>query len=370
MESHDDERDILLHGSRNRSNAESGISEALADALSSSLACIAATGKIERARAKAELSRLNGSEDGFTASSLSGSDAQEGGAPVVTATSTTTTSSGDDRDSSAAGNGSGGAANKQSSSLDDRDSSEGGKARPLTIPTTRTMELHDHQQRQRKTPSTESTAAADHYGLPISLNDRVHAQNALTHATVFAHLPPPSADSMSCSGSGSEVERIEGDKKTTGSLQEIYGEPGFYTIRRTFNTLVQRESTTKSETMRSSSDHSSTHKRMSARKRAPIPALSSKEVKAKKRHAHGAWTSDNEDDVIGSGNSSGSGTEDGYAGSASSYDSAPSQGSCSSPSESSSDEISPKRRKSSAHLSGDPTRPMLSNKHDSFVHFV
>jgi hypothetical protein len=339
MESHDNERNIpvsvpvLIHGNRNRSNVESGISEALADALSSSLACIAARGIRERARAKAELLRLEGSEDGFTVSSLSGSDAQQGGAVV-------TTSSGNDRDSSTAVNVRGGAANNKPSSADDRDS-----ASPLTIPTIRTMELHDHQQRQRKTPTT------DGYGLPTSLNDRVHAQNALTHATVLAHLPPPSTDSMSSSGSGSEVKRINGDKKTTG----------FDTIRRTFNTLAQRDSTKKYEKTSSCSHHSSTHKRINARKRAPIPTLSSKELKAKKRQARR-----DEDDVVGSGNSSGSGTEGGYAGSASSGESASPQGSCSSPSVSSYDESSPKRRrKSPAHLSGDPTRPMLSKKNDS-----
>jgi hypothetical protein len=316
MESHDDERIVL------------------ANALSSSLACIAATGNSERAKAKAKLSRLNGSEDGFTASSLSGSDAQEGGAAVVTATSITNTSSasGDDPDSSGA------AGNNKSSSVDDRDSSEGGKASPLTVPTARAMEIHEHQQRHHDNPLT------DNYGLPTTLNDRV--QSALTHATVFAHLPPPSADSMSCSGSGGEAERTNGKD--------------FHTIRKTFNTLVQRDSTKNSQKTCSSSDHSSTHKRINARKTAPIPALSSKELKANKRRARVAWRSDNEGDVVGSGDSSGSGTEGGYAGSASSYESsspASPQGSCPSP---------PKRRtKSSTHVSGDPARPILSKTNAS-----
>jgi hypothetical protein len=322
MESHDDESSVL------------------ANALSSSLACIAATGNSERARAKAERSQLNGSEDGFTASSLSGSDAQEGETAVVTATSITNTSSGDDRDSSGA------AGNNKSSSADDRDSSEGGKAGPLTVPTAQTMEIHDHQQRQRNIPST------DVYGLPITLNDRVHAQNALTHATVFAHLPPPSADSLSCSGSG-----------------ESHADSGFHSIRKTFNTLMQQESTKNSQKTHSSSDHSSTHKRIDTRKRAPITALSSKEVKANKRRARVAWRSDIEDDVVGSGSSSGSGTEGGYAGSASSYESsspASPQENSSSPAVSFSSESPLKQsRKSSNYFSGDPARQLLNKRNDS-----
>jgi hypothetical protein len=125
----------------------------------------------------------------------------------------------------------------------------------------------------------------------------------------------------------------DSDKKATGSLQETHAEPGFHTTRKTFNTLVRQDSTKKSQKMRSSNDQSSAHKRIEARKRPPMPTLSSKEVKAEKRHAR---RSDNEDDAVGSGNSS-SGTEGGYAG----------------------------RIKIPTHFSGDPTRPMWSQKNAS-----
>jgi hypothetical protein len=164
---------------------------------------------------------------------------------------------------------------------------------------------------------------------------------------------------------GSLNRSDDGDKKAASSLRETHVESGFHTIRKTFNTLVQRDSTKNSQKTCSSSDHSSTHKGINARKRAPIPALSSKEVKAKKRHARGDWKSANEDDVVGSGDSSGSGTEGGYAGSASSYETTPPQGSCSSPAVLSCDESPPKqRRKIPTHSSGDPSRPMLSMRND------
>jgi len=328
-----------------------GVSEAMVSALSSSLACIAATGNEERARVKAQFVSQRRVEitapvkqEGGSASSLSGSSSARKSEDRGVATATSmTTSSGDDRDSTAAFQGSSATTtNSSNKSSSGDDSLELRNEARAAAPTFAALEEHQHYhllqlRNQLKRPPTDETRAADAYGLPISLNERVQAtENALTHRTVFAHLPPPSIEASSSAGSGAESERKSRREK------------GFHEIRHTFSKLARKEA--RSPDKSQSSILPRKYKKLL--KRRPNPTLSSKEVKAQKRKIQSRL--DDEDYSIESNSSSGSSTDSGYAASSSSNE----QESCSSLFVSSKDSVSKRRRTRTPGASSGSMGPM------------
>ena len=230
--------------------------------------------------------------------------------------------------------------------------------------------LHHHHHHQQAKPTSErkELSSADTFGLPVPLNDHVpEGTTGFRHATVVAHLPPPSADSFSSSGSGGEGERADERKD---SLLEPYREPGYHTIRSTFNRISRRERTSKNSekdiTVGSKSE-AAKYKKPTAKR----PMAGPENPKKKKKRVEPASDSGSDDNAGTNGSSSGSGTEGGYAGSASSNDNAARGvgGSCSSPSVSSSEESTTKRKRtksgSTVALPSDPNRPLISKKDES-----
>lgn len=302
-----------------------GESEALADQLSSSLASIAAAGRTAATR-----HNNNGSDS-------SGSCRGNASANVVTGTSTTMSSGGDDRDSSGSG------ARRASSGLN--------------VPEKRHYHLH-HRYHITKKESTEgnSSSGADGYGLP-ALNDDRWSQAKAAHTTVVAQLPPPNSDATSSAGSAAETEKPEEQRL---SLVQPHREPGFHTIRRTFNRLVRRDTSKSTETDSTEGQVRPLHHH---KPKSRSKATSDPVVGKRKSHAR----KDDHYDSHGNGSSSGSGTEGGYAGSASSNENAAQVGSCSSPSLSSSEEEERGKRKRPRNASAarDPHRPLLSKKQET-----
>jgi len=317
-----------------------GSSEALADALSSSLADIVSHGN-KKARAIVPQTEVGDcSEEGNGSSSSSAMNGTGEGSGPAAVTATTTTSSGDDRDSSAAGSGSNVAA-VANHSFGDR-----GGATSLSQSLSDTNLIRHHHHRQRR--------PADDFGLPESRNDRFQAESARAH-TVVAHLPPPSADgTTSSSGSGGEGEKMntEDRPKVTGSLLQPHREPGFHKIRKTFNKSARRDASRSAETD-TSDQQVAHHKHKKAGKRS-LKSPSLTEFSRMKHVPAPGSDRGSDDDVWSNGSSSGSGTDGGYDGSASSN--------ASSPSVSSSDDAKHHHRRAKTGLSGDRNRPMLSKK--------
>lgn len=226
--------------------------------------------------------------------------------------------------------------------------------------------LHSHSKPKYE---SKSSSVADDFGLPVPIDDCVPGESSGNrHAAVVAHLPPPSADSFSSSGSGGEGERATDERKD--SLLEPYREPGYHTIRLTFNRLSRRDKTTKDlpETDSSGDNkESSKHKKFAAKRPLLGPTDGGKK---KKRVEHNSSDSSSDDNACTNGSSSGSGTEGGYAGSASSNDNAArGVGSYSSPSVSSSEESMAKRKRAKSvgapNAPTDPNRPLISKKHET-----
>jgi len=136
-----------------------------------------------------------------------------------------------------------------------------------------------------------SAPNSDDYGLPVSVDDRLH-ENSAAHAAVVARLPPPEIPASSFRWSSS-------DKGSSG------GEGGGVQQKRQL--IYYRKGT-------SSSDQSSDSFQEKKRKRHPQPTSPSV---LRKRQAQIA---DSHEDSNGENNSSGSGTEGGYAGEESSND--------------------------------------------------
>lgn len=305
-------------------NASSTSSDALANKLSSSLACIAKERRSQldasRAKAEAEDASSNNSSEEVGGQSSSSNNS---GPAMVTGT-TATSSSGDVRDS-----------NNSSS-----DSNEGRK--------------HHHHHQQHHTFARRQTKKqpenADGYGLPVPKDDRLQqAESAAAHAAVVAQLPPPT-DSTTSDGAGSDRQGNE-ERIDTGSLLQPHREPGFHTIRRTFNRVYRREESAKSSETDSSENPVVRHK-----------------VKKQKRSGQHAHAAEDNDDNGGNGSSSGSGTEGGYAGSASSNENAAQVGSCSSPSVSSEESHRANRkrvRSGAVSAKRDPGLPLISKKESS-----
>jgi len=390
-------------GETTASSSSGTTSDAMADSFCTSLAEIAAANAKQNDEKKKKGSAAscrsdgssvadaaesvnNGSDGGGGAhSSSSGSSSRDrsdasggGGAAVVTGSNTTSSGSGD--------TGSGEASKGSSSSDSGQDGGRPSNHQRLTDKRQRhshrqqehERQQEQQQQQQRQKQQSESASASDGYGLPVPRDDRLqHQRSASEHAAVVAHLPPPKPDSSYSSGSGAESEKAGGCDEASRSLLQPHREPGFHTIRRTFKRLVSRRDagagTRNSETDSSGERHQlkpSHHKH----KR---PSLGSdhtgpKAKKTKKSHPSNSSSSSDADDSGGNGSSSGSGTEGGYAGSASSNENAPRAGSCSSPSESSSEESVGKRMKHAKRNAAaggirDPagSRPMISKKQDS-----
>ena len=362
----------------------------LADAFSSSLAHLVAIKKHgqnagtrennhhQRIHKVVARSARSSSEEGPSSSS-SGSN-HDGG---VVVTANTTTSSGDDPESSSRntgtteGSGSNSNRNNNSSSGGEGRLNEArlqrhnaqrhieGKSEHVLLSHCHHHHHHDHNQQRRR--DADHGPASDGFGLPVP-NDYVLRREqrvSSEHAAVVAHLPPPSTDgASSSSGSGGEADRIE--------LLQRHHEPRFHTIRRTFNQFQRSRKNThnhkSSET--DSSAEQQIHRRMKSSKRphADVGDDSSKPPPSVKRQKPELKTK--ESDELGSddnGGSSGSGTEGGYEGSASSNDRPQGHGSCSSPSVSSSEVSFAKRKhiKGNGVTSGGRHRPMLSIKQES-----
>lgn len=394
-----------------------GTAEDLADALSSSLAKIVSGNVRTRApnmmrsgngRAKGKNTVIDSQQENLgnrsaevwvESSSSSSGIPPEGGAsgsgPNVV-TGSMTASSGEDRDSSVNDDGRQKATAVTTNSSAGDDANGASNSAPLN---TKNINLHNeaiqgggsvgstsfrnhHSRRQRKRPTDVQSPAkplavpsklaksADGYGLPVPNDVGLQTENSSVHATVVAHLPPPVADSSS-SGSGAEGEKMScsgsgDDHRMTRSLLQPHREPGFHTIRRTFNKIMVGLQ---------SKPHRKKYKqtkRLSQVGNAAAPIMDN--IKGKKRPPRGAsnddrWSEDDAD-VEGNGGSSGSGSEGGYAGSASSNDNGVRSGSCSSPSVSSSEDCRTvrtkhrKRRQSgvASSSSTDPNRPLLLRK--------
>eukprot|EP00977_Amphora_coffeiformis_P012017 scaffold2962_cov169-Amphora_coffeaeformis.AAC.4 len=215
-----------------------------------------------------------------------------------------------------------------------------------------------------------TTSSADDFGLPVPIDDHVSGQGTggAKHATVVAHLPPPSADSFSSSASGGEGER--GAEEHKDSLLEPYSEPGYHMIRLTFNRLSRTQKAVKSAETDSSGDTQEAKYKKPAAKRALTGISVIEGPKKKKKKPERGGDSGSDDGTGTNGSSSGSGTEGGYAGSASSNDNR-GVGSLaySSPSISSLEESMSKRKRSKSgnQQSGLPTphRPLIGKKTES-----
>ena len=241
-------------------------------------------------------------------------------------------------------------------------------------------------------------APADGCGLPVPRDDSgpVHQQ----HASVVAHnVPPPPVHSHTAGGmsgadsSSSDHRNHHNNAASTtiaGSLLPPHKEPGFHTIRRTFNRVRRSNAAgssaaaasaghpSRSETDSSIERHHHHHhkykggaasKRGNSGKASELILLDAKEPSSKKRKLTAAAVApsldrvgsdydDEYDDAGGNGSSSGSGTEGGYAASASSNDRGPAGdggAGSSSPSVSSSDGSAGDRHR---HKRG---RPLLLN---------
>jgi hypothetical protein len=133
-------------------------------------------------------------------------------------------------------------------------------------------------------------------------------------------------------------------------------EPDFHTTRKSFQYVATRfnQHFTKDAF---SSDHSSTHKRNEVRKTSAHSYLVSVRKLYKKRHAWELEICQRGDDVVGSGDSSGSGTEGVHAGSASSHESGPPQRIL--PSQALLSPMITRRRRKVLTTLHDTTRPML-----------
>ena len=345
---------------------------AYADRLSSSLASItsipapAAHMAFSRALAATE-NVSDGGEASAESSTGSSNNLGSSDARQVTASTTTnnTTSSGsEERDFSRA-------QNSSASSSEEREVSRKDLKPPpqsLINASHHMHHLHHHSHGHflHHHPKPKYNKGADDFGLPVPLDDRLPSQSTtgLRHAAVVAHLPPPSADSFSSSGSGGEGERNMEQRK--GSLLEPYREPGYHTIRRTFNRLSQREN----ETDSSGDKEHAKHKKAGVKRPHAGPIAAESPKKKKKRLEQGSDSS-SDDNAGTNGSSSGSGTETGYFGSASSNDNAArNSGDYSSPSVSSSEEsrVMRKRLKSvgdTVKAPPDANRPLISKKVES-----
>lgn len=328
--------------SRKRPIPGDGSSAALADALSSSLACIAASANAKnhsRLTNRTDEASNHSSEESGASSSVSNSSGvlhHDGtsGPAVVTGTS------------SSGGNGSGGASKGDSDS--------------------RHAEKHHHHHyhhhgghgRRKQAPqprSEELNSSEDGYGLPVPKDDRLQTDESPTEpATVVAHhLPPPRSDSNS---SGAESEKAS-EGRAPSPLLQPRREPGFHTIRKTFNKVTRHWK--RSETDSSGGVHTHQKYKLTGKRHVSLE----QKVKTKKRKLEAPADRGSDNDEAGGNGSSGSGTEGGYAGSASSNDNNAQAGSCSS-----SEESMVKRRKRVAVSSAstrDPSRQLISRKQES-----
>jgi hypothetical protein len=326
----------------------------MADALSSSLMDIMShenkcNSLIKPRRNGAETDHAESSEGGNESSSASSGFKADNSSGAAVVTNTATTSSGEDRDSSRAANDREGAVSNTTSSGDDKADYDDRKPKASHSFIEFRGSHHAYRHRQRRSHAYGDNA--DSLGLPHPSEERVQPS---AHATVTAHLPPPNHSS---SGSGGDTNSDERYSEVS-SLMQSHHEPGFHTIRRTFNRFARRESA-KRLNPNSSRDVSTRlkHKKTS-RRPSPSPYPNTREPERKKVHPNRGL----DDDAGGNGSSSGSGTEGGYAGSASSNE-VVAQAFCSSPSVSSEEYISKhKRAKMMSSGSSGAMRPLLSKK--------
>ena len=247
--------------------------------------------------------------------------------------------------------------NNSSSSDDVRGSqSRGGMQDCFT-----TAPHHHHLSRQNKSSGETSEVI----GLPALRDDRMPTKSSTEHSSVAAHLPPPYSES---SGSGGDSDgRTKNEKK---SLIQPHHEPGYHTIKRTLNEWATG-SAPEEEPVRNAHHR----KAKQSTKRAP-PKMAPKEAMSSRKRsfryiqerAENDAEKEDGDSIDDTGGSSGSGTEGGYAGSASSNDHIQPESS-SSPSVSSSDSGQAQRQYLKGHksVSGDPNRPMLRKRQESSI---
>lgn len=355
----------------------------------------------------------------------------------------TGSSGGDDRDSSTAGREEG-SSNKDSSSSDSgARSNEGGasnnnKSLP-SLPSnehaaaSRSHHFHHHHHYHTSSHQDHPQRASDGYGLPVMKeDDRVasatggsresHHHMPEQHSAVMAHrLPPPQSSSTSSSsssldaaanssggdsdrgrgkGGGGQHRHVRGNdsRYEPGTLVQPRHEPGFHTIKRTFNRFTRRTSAsasgaadaahkrsaeTDSSEEQPESHHPYRHKSSAKRaaaiaKASALPPVADSVVSSKKRKLPHrpqdavATTagSDNDDESGGGSGGSSSGTEGGYAGSASSNENG-SAGETGSTCSSSEDRKQQHKRSRTGHHPAHhsstmhPSRPLLSRKQES-----
>ncbi len=270
---------------------------------------------------------------------------------VVTATGTstqtgTTTSSGDDGESSRElGSAVGSSENSTISSLFDL---------------THGRHRCQHHRSSRNNTATEPGAKlnesqgrlADGSGLQLPSYHGLDQFSTRPATVVASTIPPPNAGANSLSGNGGEAERDD--------LLQRHREPGYHTIRKTFSRLPKRNgssfhrptmetSSTKDHWMRkhirdkygySISGCTSEGTPHANRKKKAIHCSNSNKDDAKPRRALPSSYFKDSNEGNGGGSSSGSGTEGGYLGSAESKENE----SSSSPSVSSSEDMSKGRR--------------------------
>jgi hypothetical protein len=291
---------------------------------------------------------VSSSEEGVDSSS--GGSIKDGDPAVVTSANTTSSSDDVKKQSTRQWAGASNSSHNNSSSSDDvrENQSRGGMHECLTT----TTHNHHHFSRQNK-PNGDSS---DVVGLPALRDDRVPTKSSTEHSTVVAHLPPPYSES---SGSG-------GDSDGRAKLVQPHHEPGYHTIKRT---LKQWATGSASEASVRNTHHRKTKQ---SAKRPTSQAEPKDTITSRKRtfryiqeRAEKDAEKEDGDSNDDAGGSSGSGTEGGYAGSASSNDRIQPESS-SSPSVSSSDSrLAQRFAKSQKTVSGDPKRPMLRQKQES-----
>jgi hypothetical protein len=342
--------------------------EAFVDRLSLSLANIASVSfdvsTISNKAFRNNSIRKTANGEGSTGSSTRSSDALlvTASATTMTATSAmTSNSSSEEMDSSADG-----AQKKPAENVD-------AHALRLAYESHRPHHHHTlnghHHSKPRRRHGRES--AADYFGLPVPVDDLVAGEcSPLKHTIVVARLPPPSTDSNgSSSASGGE-----GERGVEASLLEPYREPGYHTIRSTFDRLSRRDHRReKISELDFSQDHqeasASQYKKPAAKRSHVNPAPNAgEETPPKRKKSEGDMSDSGSDDNAGTnGSSSCSGTEGGYAGSASSNESA-ARGAGFSPSVSSSDGSMPTRKRmklGATSMSVNPKRALISRRQES-----
>ena len=314
-------------------------------------------------------------------STLSGVNVVTGSQTTATSSSGTPTTTSDDRDSSGANNGENSTGRDTSSGRDDSGSNSNSRGSPSNFPQyLRHHHQHHHHHHQHHNSNSNNyqmqrSSPGDGDGSDLQLpgndgSERLASEGILQPATVVASRYTATYSSSTNSSSGGEGDSYH------DHLLPPHREPGYHTIRRTFNQFPNRrkrgeDAKTKRRALMKNSSSTATDSSSSMEETAEIvggtttPTTQMIKTNNHKRKRIATYTrkrdssSPSPDTSVregrGGGSSSGSGTEGtegGYAGSASSNEMVPGRQSesCSSPSVSSSEDFQTGRRRKNKRL--------------------